>query len=624
MPALVAINANDREIIAPLSGYSSGTPALSMPISRWGDRGLSAALLVAVLAAVLATYWPALSAGALYMDDKFYLGSITQHPSWASVKTIFGEVFSPSMVNGYYQPLSLLSIMLDFLDPAAASSLLPFHRTTLLLHVLNVALVVTLLYVLFGKWLTACLLGLLWGLHPLNADAVLWIAERKTVLSTCFAIASLLLYVTYARQTDRQGRGDWKPYLAALLTYICAVLAKPTALPVAALLPVLDYWPLGSHRQDRRKAWLDKVPFLVAGTACAAVAVISQAQAGDAGQTHFMKPHYLPLVLGYSVGFYLLKLVYPAGLVSDYSAPQPFGITNLEVLGCTVIALGFAVAIAMSLQRTRAWLAGALFFGIAILPTLGIVRFTSSMTANRSLYLPMVGLLLPLTWQANRWWDRAASASKRIGVRTMVASVGVALAIASALTTRGYQSHWHDSAALLQHYIGQRPGEWKFHTRLGNEWVQRRLYPLAIIEFKEAARLNPAWTENHLNLGRALFTIGDYAAAKQSFATALRQTPNDWRAHMLMGTTLVRQQDQVGAVHEFRAAAVLAPTAAQPHFDLANVLAEQGNLAEAAEEYRKTLQLEPRFAEARRALERIPSESQEAVPGAKQPKEPNY
>jgi len=288
-----------------------------------GRRGtvLSAAALLAVLGIVLATYWPALSAGALYMDDKYYLGPTTQHPGWASVKAIFGEVLSPSMVNGYYQPLSLLSIMLDFLDPMASNSLLPFHRTSLLLHLLNVSLIAALLYVLFGHWLTAALLGMLWGLHPLNADAVLWIAERKTVLSTTFALGSLLLYVSYARHhATRTGRGDWKRYSASLFLYVCALLAKPTALPMVALLPLLDYWPLG---RLSRKTWLEKIPFVVICLLSATVTVISQAQAGDSGHTHFMKPHYLPLVMGYSVGFYLLKLVWPTGLVSDYPGPQP-------------------------------------------------------------------------------------------------------------------------------------------------------------------------------------------------------------------------------------------------------------------------------------------------------------
>ena len=110
---------------------------------------VAAAVLVAVVAVVLATYWPALSAGALYMDDKFYLETaLMRHPSWTSMKTIFGDVLAPSVVQGFYQPLSLLSVMLDFLDPTAANSLVPFHRTALLLHVFNVALVVVLIHLL--------------------------------------------------------------------------------------------------------------------------------------------------------------------------------------------------------------------------------------------------------------------------------------------------------------------------------------------------------------------------------------------------------------------------------------------------------------------------------------------
>ena len=277
-----------------------------------------------MLGIVLATYWPALSAGALYMDDKFYLGAPEmRNPSWASVKKIFGEVLAPTVVKGYYQPLALTSIMVDFLDPAAANNLRPFHRTTLLLHVLNVALVVVLLYLLFGNWLTSCLLGLLYGLHPLNADAVLWIAERKAVLSTFFALWSLVLYVLYARHADQTRHRDWKRYGASLFMYMCAVLSKPTAVPVVALLLVLDYWPL---RRLNRRALIEKAPFLIVCGLSAAVTVISQSRSFDAGRVEMMHGFYLPFVIAYSIGLYLFKTAWPAGLVYDYPFPQPFSV----------------------------------------------------------------------------------------------------------------------------------------------------------------------------------------------------------------------------------------------------------------------------------------------------------
>jgi TolA-binding protein len=569
----------------------------------WKPPLVPAATLLAVLGIVLATYWPALSAGALYMDDKFYIGApLIQRPSWTTVKTIFGEVLSPSLVNGYYQPLSLLSVMLDFLDPAAASSLMPFHRTTLVLHLLNVALVVILLSMLFGNWVTAALLGMLYGPHPVNADAVLWIAERKTVLSTCFALLSLLVYVTYARRVTLSGRADWRCYGSALLLYVCALLSKPTALPVVALLLVLDYWPL------KRLGWgalLEKLPFLIVAIVAAAVTIVSQARAGQEGATQIMKLAYLPLILGYCSGFYLLKMIWPAGLVSDYPAPQPLGLANPEVLATVVAMTVVLAALVLSTRHTRAWVAGGLFFLVTVLPTLGLIRYTSSVAANRSMYLPMVGILLPLNWMLNRLWNRGVGALKVSGVRAMVVGVAVALATGNAWATRKYESHWNDSVTLLRYYLTQTPNEWKLHTRLGNEWIQRGDYPSAIAEFREAVRLNPRWTENQLNLGRALFTVGQYGEAKPAFEMALRQTPKDWRAHMLMGTTLTRQNDLEGALEEFRTAAGFAPNAAVARYNIGDILARQGKVDEAVEAYRQTLRIDPNYKPAKGALDTI-------------------
>jgi Flp pilus assembly protein TadD len=566
---------------------------------------LVALVVASVVATVLIVYWPALSAGALYMDDKFYLGPVMRNPSWASVKAIFGEVLSPSMVNGYYQPLSLLSILFDFLIAPAGEAIATIHRTTLLLHLLNVVLVICLLRALFGNWLAAAAAGLLYGLHPLNADAVLWIAERKTVLSSCFALLSLLLYVHHARNQARTGRLDGKRYAASFVLYACALLSKPTALPLLALLPLLDAWPL--ERLGKR-AWLEKAPFLLICVLSTVVTIISQSRSGDVGRAELMKPQAFPVVAAFSLGFYVWKLLFPVGLVSDYGPPPSFSLTNPVVLGYALVAIVVAVAIVLSARRTRAWVVGGAFFVIALLPTLGIIRFTWSVTANRSVYLPMVGWLIPLTWHLGRTWqsdrgiDRSAFASARAKAALVLIAV---LAAASAVVTRRYEAHWRDSVALLEYYVSEKPEEGTFYTRLGNEWIVRRDYPKAIAAFEQAARFNPFWTENHLNLGRALFTVGRYAEAKPAFAMALRQHPNDWRAHMLMGMTLERLHDLAGALLEFRRASELAPQAAQPHFNIGNVLASQGKMPEAAAEYRQTLRLEPRFTEARVALDQI-------------------
>jgi Flp pilus assembly protein TadD len=601
-------NARDAFNPALRSGSIGNKPSQpSHDASRrgWNRPMVQGAVLLAVLGIVLATYWPALSAGALYMDDRYYLGAPQiRQPSWTSVKTFFSEVLAPSVVKGYYQPLALISIMADFLDPVAVNNLRPFHRTALLLHLLNVTLAVVLLYLLFGNWLISCLLGLLYGLHPLNADAVLWIAERKAVLSTCFALWSLVLYVRYARQADQTRHRGWKRYGASLFMYVCAVLSKPTAVPLALLLLVLDFWPL---KRLNGRTFLEKVPFLIVCGLSAVVAIISQSRSFDAGRVAMMQMSYLPFAIAYGTGLYLFKTVWPAGLVYGYPFPHSFSVTNPEVLLCIMGTVAAIAAMVFSARRTNAWLAGGLFFFIAISPALGIIRFTSSVVSNRFMYLPMVGLLLPLAWALNRFWNSGADAVKVSGVRVVLVGIGAALAIGSAGTTRMYESHWRDTLTLLHYYLTRSPYDWKLHTRLGNEWIERGNYDSAIVEFTNAARLNPTWAENHLNLGRSLFTVGRFAEAQQAFAVALRQTPGDWRCHVLMGVTLSRLNNCEGGLKELETAAQCAPMQAEVHYNIARLLAQQKKLDEAVKEYRETLRLDPHFSDAQSAMDTIAS-----------------
>jgi len=537
------------------------------------------------------------------MDDKFYLEAPeVRNPSWASMKTFFGEVLNPSVVKGYYQPLALTSIMVDFLDPMAGKDLRPFHRTSLILHTINVALISVLLYLLFGNWLISCLVGLLYGVHPLNADVVLWVAERKAVLSTFFALLTMLLYLLYVRHMDQTRHRNWKLYGASLLMYVCAVLSKPTAVPVAALLLVLDYWPL---LRLSRNALLEKIPFFIICGFAAIVSIISQTRSFDAGNVVMMHSFYIPFVVAYSIGLYLFKTIWPTGIVYDYPFPQPFSCTNPELLMCVTGAAAVFVTIAFSARRTRVWLAIGLFFFIAISPALGVIRFTSSVVSNRFMYLPMVGLLLPLCWSLNRLWDKDTGAWKVSYTRAALVGTTTVLVIGCACATRTYESKWSDTLTLLQYYLSRSPNDWKLHTRLGNEWIERGNYGTAIDEFAKAVHLNPEWAENHLNLGRALFTIGSFQDAQMAFSAALGLTPNDWRGHELLGLTLVQQNYFEDGLKELETAAQLAPNQAEVHCAIANILIRQGKPDEAVKEYKETLRINPHFREAKNALDSI-------------------
>ena len=209
-----------------------------LPRQPRSPKQILANLLVAVCVLVVAVHLPTLWSQALTFDDPQYLlnNDLVQNPSWASVQKFLAEVLEPSTVSGYYQPLTMISLMIDHALGGRPDNLLPFHRTSLLLHVFNTALIIVLLYMLFSNVWAAAGVGLLFGLHPMTVESIAWVGERKTVLATFFALWSLVLYVRFA-----QRRRPWL-YGGCLAMYALALMSKPTSLPVPALMLLLDCW----------------------------------------------------------------------------------------------------------------------------------------------------------------------------------------------------------------------------------------------------------------------------------------------------------------------------------------------------------------------------------------------
>ncbi len=197
-------------------------------------------LIIATAAIAAAVHWPALSAKAASFDDDQYLteNGLVKNPSLNSARRFLFEVLEPSTVEGYYQPLAMISLMLDYAAGGRETNLRPFHTTSLAFHTANTALVIVLLYMLFGNIWAAAGAGLLFGVHPMTVEPIPWVGERKTLLAAFFALWSLILYVRYSRN------GGWKSYAGCFLMYLLALMSKPTSVPLPVVMFLMDYWPL--------------------------------------------------------------------------------------------------------------------------------------------------------------------------------------------------------------------------------------------------------------------------------------------------------------------------------------------------------------------------------------------
>ncbi len=513
------------------------------------QKRILANLTIIVCILVFVTHLPVLSIRSLLIDDDQYLTQnvLVRNPSWTSIHRFFTELLEPSTVKGYYQPLTMVSLTGDYALGGRPENLKPFHRTSLLLHVANTALIIILLYLLFGQvWISAGI-GLLFGLHPMTVESVAWVSQRKTVLSAFFVFWSLILYVRFAHKRDL------KLWAGCFLMYVLALMSKPTAMPLPFLLLLLDYWPLN---RLNRQAVLEKLPLFTVAGIFAIVTYISQSRTFGVALPGQYGLRYAPLVFCHNTTFYLSKLIWPVNLSPYYAYTRPMGLSDPMVLiGIIGICILINIVI-LTLRRTRSILTACLFFLVALLPTMGIIRFARMIAGDRHLYLPSVGLLMLLAVLL-RWLCGTNSPRKPATKQVAVITIVLMLAGVEVTATRKYLTRWSDSVTLYRHMLA----------------------------------LAPQIVLLHNDLGIALISQGKIDEAASQFRQVLRVAPHHVRAHINLGNILLTDEKLDEAIIHYQQAMQTEPDFAEAHYHLAVALTRTGRLDEALKHYREAIRL---------------------------------
>jgi lipoprotein NlpI len=134
------------------------------------------------------------------------------------------------LYDNYYRPMIMISFIIDTAIAGQSSAM--YHLTNLILH-----LMVSLLVYLFLKRITkedllSLLFALWFSIHPLNVNAVSWIAGRNDLLAALFSLLSVLSFIKY-----REGNGRKYLYLFSVC-YILAMLSKE----IGVLIPVILFF----------------------------------------------------------------------------------------------------------------------------------------------------------------------------------------------------------------------------------------------------------------------------------------------------------------------------------------------------------------------------------------------
>lgn len=530
-----------------------------------------------------------------------------------------------------------------------------YHVVNMVLHFLNALLVWAIVrrtlrlpyfagsFDTSAGWL-AMAVALIWALHPLQTEAVVYVTQRTELMMAFFYLATFYCSLRYWSEPSlplEEGRGggasnEKSNQQSRIVWLLLAVVASSAGMAskevmVSAPLMVLLFertFIAGSLKEALRRSWP-----LCAGLAATWLWLLllnlGAPRGKSAGFSLDVSAHHWWLTQAKVLLVYLKLVIWPSPLLLHYEFPYFTTLAEAWIYVVPVLLLAAGVGILLWRNRPLGFL-GTFLFAI-LSPTL-VVPIVTEMAAERRMYLPLLAFMVVLVvggyalaqWAQKRWRGLRY-------VRQAVAAMSIVLVFAFGFFSAKRLDAYNDEMRLWREVLQSQPNNCMAHNNVGRLLIQsgrfaeaiKELqlsvaekpdhfsaynnlgvaldhsgrYPEAIDALNTALRINPNYTDALQNLANTLRQVGRLPEAKEKLERALQLRPDDAEAQNNMGVLLASSNQAPQAIERFRLATRLDPQYAAAHINLGKILSTSGDVQEAIRELQKAVQLQPNRAE---------------------------
>ena len=568
---------------------------------------------LAVFLLALLAYLPSMQNGFVNWDDNEYVYENTRLFS-LHFKSLRWMITSLDAHN--WHPFTWLSHAVDCtlwgLNPRG------HHSTNVLLHAFNTLLVYLLIIrMLLAKtgrntqhsakgtgqthiFIVALMTALLFGLHPLHVESVAWISERKDLLCAFFSLLCLSAYLSYVAADAGRQKATW--FITSILLFLFALMSKPMAVTIPAILFLLDIYPLGRLQQFSGRLFRilpEKVPFIIMSLGSAVITLIAQSDGAVRGLDQF--PMQVRVMNAFrSLIFYLKQMLWPETLVPFYPFPSGLRWFSIEhALSAAAVAFIFCICFWM-VKRGR-YLPGIVwaYYVITLLPVIGIIQVGKQAAADRYTYLPSIGIFL-LAGLGVAWVYGKIIARKRGTVWAGLLLAGIAAGLIGLGQKTLEQIHvWQSSETLWKHVISVFPHTVPIaHNNLGLYYSRQGRLDEALSHYQKAVMIDPGYVEPHNNRGIVYHSQGKFNEALSCYAQALSIDPRYVEAENNRGLTYYAMGKPDQSLASFKKALAIKPDFAEAYYNLGLLYYAQQMIDEAIASYRQALRIDPYYVEA--------------------------
>ncbi len=540
-------------------------------------------LLIAFLlvSTILVVYRPALQYDFIGLDDDEL---VVRNPD---IKAFNLDSLQHILTRHYitlYVPATMLSYAIDYqiwhLTPFG------FRFTNLVIHFFNALLVFYLIWLIQKKYPIALLVAFIFAVHPVQIESVIWIAERKNVLSSFFLLSAVIFYWKANLEPDREGK-----WLASSFgVFILGLLSKPSVVVFPLIVAFMNHF-LCEGRQLIRKRALFYVLVLVSCLAATGVTIFGTAT--DVEKYAFHGGSYWTNLCIMSTVFwkYWLLLLFPYHQNILYSTIGYKSILNLPVL---FSALGFMWFL-FFLRVLSKWNKEAAFwfawFLVSLIPVSNLIAPLPSIMNDRYLYIPMIGFFAGSA-VIIRDLIIAQRVQNRIAGKT-VAFAAVLFLVPFVFLTFQRIPDWKSAETLWQSALRRAPRQdSRIYYYYGINQLDKGNFKGSVALFKQSLALH-ASTDTLLALGTACVAAEQYEEAEEHLKKVIEQDPKRSGAYDQLGVTYRKTNRFEEAKPLFEQAIKLQPRNAVLYNNYALLLMDMNEPEKARGLWERALELDP-------------------------------
>lgn len=460
--------------------------------------------------------------GLFYDDEQF----IYANPTVTSfdLPGFFNHSLASSggKLSNYYRPLLFLGFGIEYQLFHDAGFI--YHFDSVIIHIAAGIVLFLLLKKLFDNQLLALLTSTLFLIHPLQTEAVSYASGRGDPLSFFFVILALLLSL----------QKSTKAKVIAVISFACALLSKEVAITTPALVLLVHVFAHKKiNKQTIWKSFLVSLPFWIIAVIyfLLRLTILNFANTLNfynstnvySGNLFVRLNTFLDLLPQYIGLLFFPKTLFIErdNTISIHTAP-----TLASTLSLVTVTALLAVGIWLFVRKKQpVFLFGFLWFGIAFLPTSGIIPI-NGIFYEHFLYYPSAGFFLIISFLILLLYQRLATLGKN-----MLITLVLCLILTLGIRTFARNLEWHDPVKFYSQTLAHSQSA-RIYSNLAMTYADQGNNKQAIPAYQKSIALSDTYPETHYDLANSYVSMGKLDLAEKEYHRSLDLDPGFYRSYI--------------------------------------------------------------------------------------------